>query len=399
MAGPGDPGKPRYADPRLLREMLRRTALTLQPGGWVKAHTCSDRFDIHAKMEDRACDWIEGARRYYESTGDASLIREIWPAVRAQLDYFLQRRSPRGLVIAREWVVWGNPMGYQTGEGTGLNVFVDKALVDGAFLAKIIGRADDAMRFDAAARELNHAINTTLWDEKHGTYFSGYATGPAELPPRTIPRPLKLAVTDHLVAPTIYPALFALDQGIVPPDRRARVTSYIMADPAPNVRLMSDYYYFKQLYALDEPARDQAAKWPGMVNSPWQTTWEEFGGGSKAHCYGMYPAYFLSAYVLGVRRDQPASARHLLIDPRLGDLTSAKGIVVTEFGPVPVAWKATPHQVAFSFRVPDGVTATLRLRAAQSPYQLTLDGKNTNSTTPGIKLDLAAGAHQGTLQW
>src|SRR5438309_845293 len=64
MAAPGTDGKLVYSDPRLLGEMVRRTALTLQPEGWVKAHTCSDRYDIHAKMEDRACDWLAGARRY-----------------------------------------------------------------------------------------------------------------------------------------------------------------------------------------------------------------------------------------------------------------------------------------------------------------------------------------------
>ena len=108
MAGPAPDGGKLYADPRLLEEMLRRTALTLQPDGWVKAHTCSDRFDIHAKMEDRACDWVEGARRYYDSSGNAAPIREIWPAVVAQMQYFLDRRTSRGLVLGREWVVWGN---------------------------------------------------------------------------------------------------------------------------------------------------------------------------------------------------------------------------------------------------------------------------------------------------
>ena len=92
--------------------LVRRTALTLQPDGWVKAHTCSDRYDIHAKMEDRACEWVTGIRRYYEATGDTAIIREIWPAVVAQMDYFLDRRTPRGLVRARDWVVWGNPLGY-----------------------------------------------------------------------------------------------------------------------------------------------------------------------------------------------------------------------------------------------------------------------------------------------
>jgi len=28
------------------------------------------------------------------------------------MDYFLARRTERGLVRARDWVVWGNPVGY-----------------------------------------------------------------------------------------------------------------------------------------------------------------------------------------------------------------------------------------------------------------------------------------------
>ena len=42
-----------------------------------------------------------------------------------------------------------------------------------------------------------------------------------------------------------------------------------------------------------------------MADWPWQTAWEEFDGGSKAHIYGMFPGYFLSAYVLGVRLGWP----------------------------------------------------------------------------------------------
>jgi alpha-L-rhamnosidase len=51
----------------------------------------------------------------------------------------------------------------------------------------------------------------------------------------------------------------------------------------------------------------------------------------------MFPGYFLSTYVLGVRPDLPASQKRILIEPHLGDLTSAEGSVVTEFGLVPIS--------------------------------------------------------------
>jgi alpha-L-rhamnosidase len=413
MAGLGDRGSKSYGDPRLLQELLRRTALTLQPDGWVKAHTCSDRFDIHAKMEDRACDWVEGARLYYESTGNPAPIREIWPAIVAQMNYFLDRRSSRGLVIGREWVIWGNPMGYQTCEGAGLNAFVYKALVDAAFLGNAIGKTDDATKFDQAAKDLSEAFNKVLWDEQDGTYYSGFYTDPRELPPGThnpdlaIPKDWRLpsmpeTLDKHLIAPTSFPALFALDQDIVPPERRKQVTDYLFAHYARDPRIMYYYYYWKQLYAVNQRDLDKSVldtmrkKWKGMANWPWQTTWEEFTGGSQAHCYGMFPGYFLSAYVLGVRLDGPAANKHFVIDPRLGDLASAEGTVVTEFGPVPVSWKMNSDHLDFKFTVPEGVMATLRLPSFDGKASLVLD---SHPVTSPPSIEVKAGTHKGTLNF
>ena len=98
-----------------------------------------------------------------------------------------------------------------------------------------------------------------------------------------------------------------------------------------------------------------------MVASRWQCSWETLYGGSQAHIYGMFPGYFLSAYVLGVRREGPVAERTILIEPRLGDLTEAKGVVVTEFGPVPVSWKRQDRELVFGLAVPKAVHATLRL--------------------------------------
>jgi hypothetical protein len=84
----------------------------------------------------------------------------------------------------------------------------------------------------------------------------------------------------------------------------------------------------------------------------------------------MFPAYFLSAYVLGVRIDGPVWDKRLLIEPRLSDLTLAEGKVVTEFGLVDVSWRRTAGELAFTCIIPPGATARLRLPGAGR-----LDGK------------------------
>lgn len=404
MAGPAADGGKVFADPRLLEEMLRRTACTLQPGGWVKAHTASDRFDIHAKMEDRACDWVEGARRYYESCGKTEVIREIWPAIVAQMNYFLDHRTPRGLVLAREWVVWGNPVGYQTCEGTALNAFIYKALADAAFLGKLIGEKEQAVKFDHAAKDLARAMNTVLWNETAGTYYAGYYDLTiAEKAPDY--RLLKLRVEKNLIEPTRHAALFTLDQGAVPADRRERVTRYLMANVPKDNPIMQYYYFFKQQYALDDPKQDldvlntQRAQWKDMADSPYEAAFEGLHAwGSKAHCYGMFPAFFLSSFVLGVRLEGPVQNKTLLIEPRLGDLTEAAGTVVTEFGPVPVSWKQIGNHWNFSVTVPAGIKTRLRLPVGDGKFFAMLDGKNVSSHHKGRWLEIALirGTHSGT---
>jgi hypothetical protein len=400
MAVTGSDGHTNYGDPRLLGELIRRTALTLQPEGWVKAHTCSDRYDIHAKMEDRACDWVEGVRLYEEATGDKDAVREIWPALVTQMDYFLERRTERGLVRARDWVVWGNPVGYFTGEGTTLNVFVCRALEDAAKLGALIGERTDSRRFSKAAADLKQAINTVLWDETTGTYYAGYFTD-ADI--KESERQFYLSHTNNLAAPTLHASVFALDRGVVPAERRERVVRAMLEqDAAGGAQVMTYYYLAKQLFELDDPIHDQRVldlfrtRWQAMVASPWQCSWEDLDGGSKAHIYGMYPGYFLNAYVLGVRRDAPVAAKELRIDPHLTDLSYAKGIVVTEYGPVPVAWEKNGLELKLTMTIPPGIKTTLGLPYRAGHERIFLDGQYVKGSHQGNRLEIPvrAGNHQ-----
>ena len=408
MSTPGAGGKLIYGDPRLLGAMVRRTALTLQPEGWVKAHTCSDRYDIHAKMEDRACEWVAGIRRYYEATGDTALLREIWPAVVAQMDYFLERRTPRGLVRARDWVVWGNPLGYFTGETTTLNAFVQRALADASFLGHALGEKESSGKFATAATELAQAINTVLWDEAAGCYYSGYfddQDAQAEHETMSGDQKISLPITDHRTPTTLHANVYTLDRGVVPPERRGRVLTTLLAqDQKSGGRVMLYYYLAKQLYGLDAPEQDVSVlnlfreKWAGMVASPWECSWEDFNGGSKAHCYGMFPAYFLSAYVLGVRRDAPVAEKKILIEPHLGGLTNAGGVVVTEFGPVKISWNQDGAHVRFQINVPENAETTLALPNQPGHTDIQLDGKSLAGKVQGSRLiiTLSPGAHAGS---
>jgi alpha-L-rhamnosidase len=402
MAGPGDDGAPIWSDPRLFKNMLRRVALTQEPDGMLRARTCSELIDIHTRMEDRSCDWVEGLRKYYEATGDKDLVRELSPYLNRLLDWFASRRTARGLIRAREWVAWDNPLSYATCEGAANNAFIECAFADAAYLEDQVGDKPNADKWAQAAQDLDDAFNKELWDEEAGAYYSSVGT-PVVLPGDDLfKKKISLQVVNGHTEPTLFSNLFALDQGLVPADRKARVINWVIAHQDEIHEIMVNDYFWKLLYSLDEPKYDELVLdrirtgWKGMIESPWQTTWEKVKGGSKVHCYGIVPGYTLSTWVLGVRRDAPVWEKRIVIEPHLGNLTEADGVVVTEFGPVSVSWKKE-KQWQFQFTAPENIHVTLALPNTAGTDSIKLDGASQKGEIEGSRLDfdLTGGRHQG----
>ena len=105
--------------------------------------------------------------------------------------------------------------------------------------------------------------------------------------------------------------------------------------------------------------------------------------------------------MLGVRRTEPIGEKRITIEPRLGDLTEAQGVVVTRYGPVPVTWKrVTDRRLDFEFAVPDGVTADLSIPRPSETPTLTMDGEVISQ--PGTRgrfltAELRSGKHMGSV--
>jgi len=409
MAGPATNGPPVWSDPRLYADLLRRVAYSQEPDGMVRARTCSEMVDVHTRMEDRACDWVQGFRKYYEATGDQALMRELWPFCERQLEWFLRHRQPDGLIRCREWIAWDNPMSYATCEGAANNAFIWRAFRDAGWLAGELGNATAARKWTGAADQLQADFNRLLWDEAAGAYYSAVGT-PVVLPgDQHFKKSLPLKSVDGRIEATLHANLFALDQGIVPPDRRVRVVDWTLAHADQIRQVMANHYFFNLLASLDRPEDDQIILdrirqgWRGMVDSPWQTSWEMMSTGkgsrgSHCHCYGIVPGYTLSTYVLGVRRDEPVWKKQLVIEPHLGDLTRAAGTVVTELGPVQVDWHREGTSLRFSVTVPEGVTARLALPEPGAPHPVQMDQHASSGVQQGHRcvLWLPPGTHTGS---
>ena len=395
LAGPGADGQKVFSDPRLLKNLLRHAALAQLPDGRLLATFPTDRGpeDCHYVIEDYACQWVEALKLYFDSTGDREFLSEMWPALTRQMQWLLEHRTPRGLLLAREYASFDNPLAYITCEGATMNAYFYQALMDADYLGRALTENPQADIYAKAAVELASAYNKQLWNEAEGAYHSAF-------------------LGEKILGPSAHAQLLALNRGLVPENRAVAARKWLLANyknPGgfhcgnnPDFERMiaqkaglnmpvTYYWMFQELYRMDSAAMDQEAvsemrrRWGPMVRHQQDagTLSESFvdengnGASESCHNYGAVPAYFLSSFVLGVRLDGPVWKKTILLDPRLGDLAFAEGVVVTEHGPVPVSWKKSTDgkTLTFDFSVPKGVHATVRFPKFSEIPSLTLNGK------------------------
>ena len=376
------------SDHKLMISMLRHIAQSQNDSGMFKAHHPSDRFDIHAYIEDYSCLWVQALRQVYEFTGDKKLVKELWNPLKKQMKWFETHKSANGLVYGREFTFFDNPISYGYCNGATLNAYLYKALVDASFLASATGDKQAEADYRKEAVELAENFNKYLWIPSKQTYSSGIFKG-------------------KQLAPTAHAAMMALNRGIVPEGRRAKVQEYLVAhyrdrdgkrasggvipDEFFNLDLRTNgietpYCSFWLLEELFKMGEDRAAL--NFIREKWDyirrdtvtgTLTESFGGGDLCHNNGAIAAYFLVSKVLGVSEKLPVSSKMIEIKPRLGDLTWAEGTVVTNHGLVHVKWEKQGNVLAFSINIPKGTQARLILPCNKSGEKVFVNDKEVVS--------------------
>lgn len=379
-AGPDGCGGHVFPDTRTLRKLLTDAAVSQMPDGRLPGTFPTDRGpeDPHHFIDDYALQWIESLRWHHELTGDASFTREMWPVLLRQMQWFLDRVEPGGLLEAREYTSFDNPIAYRTGEGATVNAFFHHALRDAAWLAGKIGEQGQAAAYTLAAEALGDAFNGLLWDETEQAYSAGFLDG-EKLPP------------------SVHAQLMALYSGLAVPERLASTRAWFLKNfrnpgsglvigPKPDFReLLAKraglgmpvmfYWAFTELYRMDTSEADLLAvdemrrRWEHMVGflqdagTLSESFVDERGGGMSESChnYGSIPAYFLSSYLLGIRVEDFSGEARLIINPRPAGIRRAKGVVVTPYGPVSMAWEIRNGEWLLEFAVPDAVPAQIRL--------------------------------------
>ena len=343
------------------------------------------------------------------------------------MKWFLDRKNQSGLFTAREFLIHlDNPMRYQVCQGATVNAFIYKALIDASYLAGNTGNDDDARLYEEEAVLLKSAYNKFMWDKKSKNFYAAVYY-PEFSKNEKVPELRMVPIEDpaskirkwsdgnvqwlekgEKVPATVQATLVALNRGIVSDDHLDAARKFLMQhcselkNPYTHLMLFDEFYKYNQ-DSLDIKVLDIIrTRWKSMVSrvSP-GTAAEGFETqGYLCHPFGLIPAYSLPGYVLGVRKPEPVWERTILIEPHPGDLTYAKGVALTEFGPVPVEWKKEGGKsLIFKFEIPDKTEAVIRFPKQGHQNKININGQTVNFTENGrfIEFRVKSGTFSGTV--
>jgi hypothetical protein len=332
-----------FGDPWLLRSGLRQLTLDADDG-LIPGVSPSD-FESRY-LPDYALIWVLTLRDYLRYTGDQSLVRELWPALKANLAWFDRFRDADGLLRdVPGWIFidWADVD--KSGSSAALNAFYYGALRAAAEMQALIGEPGD---YGARASALQSAFPARFWDESRSLFRDADHPGQATF--RFSEQTNALAVA----------------MGLTDGERAERVMT-ALADSTDVTRAGTPYFEHYVLQALRAVGRHTDAlgairqKWGAMLDGGATTWWETWRpDGSLCHAWSAAPTYDLPASVLGIRpaRDGWQLAR---IEPHLGDLSWAEATVPTPRGALRVRCRQSGTGLELRVQLPPGVSADVIL--------------------------------------
>jgi alpha-L-rhamnosidase len=381
-----------HGDARLVSRNWRLVADSLQRGPIIASQVPSAWED--QPIPNWSWLWAMGCAEHYLYTGDMQFARDIYPALARQAEFVEHSRNAAGLFEMKgAWhlLEWSNiddqNANYVVAHE---NCFAIVALRDTAKIAKVVGNTGDAMRWTQLADEMSEAVNRVFWSgEKQAYVDSVHDDG---------------VLSSVVSQPTNVSALYA---GVAGGPRAAAITPYVIHEREGWGRAGSPFMLFFNCEVLARQGRFAELmeltrdRWGDMLDKGATTTWETFSnylpGGtwtrSWCHAWSAAPAYFLSAYVLGIRPLEPGYKR-ALIDPQLCDLAWVQGAVPTPQGEISVLAEQREGGLALSVTLPAGVAGEVHYRLGAGQVLPVVSGANTEISREGntLLIYLPAGA-------
>jgi hypothetical protein len=307
------------------------------------------------------CPWY--VYRWY---GDRRLLEEYYPAMQRYLAYLGTRADNH--IIAYGLGDWfdigpGNP-GYAQLTSNGVTAtaiyYYNTVIMQQA--ASLLGKTEDAARYETLAKEIKKAFNDTFHDRATGRIERNSQTANA----------------------------MALYMGLVEDNRRAVILQNLIDDirSRNNALTAGDVGYRYVLRALEENGRsdvifDMNSKYdvPGYG---WQLahgatalteSWQAYGFVSNNHFMLGHLMEWIYGGLGGIRQQENSVAfGEILIDPQIvGDVRSAQTRYESPYGTIRCEWEKTDESYRITVSVPANSTAKIAIPAT-GMHQVTTYG-------------------------
>jgi len=278
--------------------------------------------------------------------GDRRILERHYEGHRRYVDY-LTSRAQDGIVSIGlgDWVPW------KTETPVSLTstayYYVDARIV--AATARMLGRTDDASRYEELAGKIREAFNRAFWDEARQTYANGSQTAlSCALYQGLVPEPRRQTVLEQLVR-NIEERGGHIDTGILG-------AKYVLNTLLENGRADVACRIVSQ--------RDQPG-WGWWLDQGATTLWESWQGAndSRNHImFGDVSAWFHKA-LAGIRPDPagPGFARFTVRPEVVGGLVFARGVHDSIRGRIESDWRIDKGRLHLRVRIPANTVATVHV--------------------------------------
>lgn len=292
----------------------------------------------------------------YQAYGDVRVLEDNYDGLTLWMDHYADEiASTGGIYTGFSYGDWLSPAGASPPEGTSL--IATAYLYEGAMtmskIATVLGRDDDAGRFDVLAQEISASFNAAFYDEAEGAYFddpaAGYRQSSNAVPLSfgLVPEEQKSTVLNNLVS-DIQDRDDHLNTGAIGTKELLPVLSQNgYADLAYKVATNPTYpgwgYWFTELGAT--------------------TMWEEWGAESRSHNHAFLGTVVDWMYedVAGIEATAPGYSGIRVQPHAMEGLNSAEAHVDSPLGTVRSTWTRDDEEFVLDVSVPVGATAEVHV--------------------------------------
>lgn len=267
--------------------------------------------------------------KYYQYTGDADLVRELYPQAKKFIEHCATTANSDGMLILQpaqgwnlwNWIDWGGNLNVVEGSAnTVCNALYINLLEAMIKISDLLGNSSDKTYYQTLLYMVKVHFNAYFWNSTANAYVFHNNNG------------VQSSVIDD------RSNAWAVLAGMADDTRKPGVLAVLKNrnDASPYQEMYIEMA-MSMLNANDALTR-MRSRYTAMIDSWSSTLWEEFPAmNSNNHAWSAGPLYQLSAYVLGVRPTLPAY-NEFIFEPQVTALTNISATVPSVKGDIAVSY-------------------------------------------------------------